>query len=58
MFGLIICTLIVCATIVSCVLGWKYLDDCSGFSSSRLRSMEHKISNIENILESGSGGKC
>lgn len=35
MIGLVICTLLICATVIICILGWKYLDERDDLSYQR-----------------------
>ena len=57
MIGLVICTLFICATIIVCVLGWKYLEERDDLSYTRWNEINKKISNIEELLEKKNGGR-
>lgn len=55
MIGLVICTLLICATVIICILGWKYLDERDDLSYQRWNALDTKISNIEELLEKKNG---
>jgi len=57
MIGLVICTLLICATVIICILGWKYLDERDDLSYQRWNALNTKISNIEELLEKKNGGR-
>lgn len=51
MIDSVICTLLICATVIICILGWKYLDERDDLSYQRWNALDTKISNIEELLE-------
>lgn len=57
MIGLVICTLLICATVIICILGWKYLDERDDLSYQGWNALDTKISNIEELLEKKDGGR-
>ena len=58
MVGIVICTLLVCITTATCVLGCKYLDKQGDLSYAKFKESNQKLDNLEKMLsDKGHGGR-